>query len=67
MIVPCYQQRTIYKGIYRSLIPDQKLLLWEKWMLKMDTLLEDDELIEMVHEALGRRHPQSRTRGRKGT
>jgi transposase, IS5 family len=67
MIVPRYQQRTIYEGIYRSLIPDQKLLLWEKWMLKIDSLLDDDELIQMVHEVLGRRHSQSRTRGRKGT
>jgi IS5 family transposase len=67
MIVPRYQQRTIYEGIYRSLIPDQKQLLWEKWMLKIDILLDDDALIEMVHEALGRRHSRSRTRGRKGT
>ena len=62
-----YPQRTIYEGIYRSLIPDQKLLLWEKWMLKIDSVLEDNELIEMVHEALGRRRVHSRTRGRKGT
>jgi len=67
MIVPRYQQRTIYEGIYRFLIPDQKLLLWEKWMLKIDSVLDDDGLIEMVHEALGRRRAQSRTRGRKGT
>jgi IS5 family transposase len=67
MIVPRYRQRTIYEGIYRSLIPDQKQLLWEEWMLKVDVLLEDDELIEIVHEALGRRHPKSQTRGRKGT
>jgi len=67
MIVPRYQQRTIYEGVYRSLIPDQKQLLWEKWMLKVDRLLDDDQLIEMVHDALGRRHPKSRTRGRKGT
>ncbi len=67
MNVPRYYQRTVYEGIYRSIIPDQKQLLWEKWMLKIDSLLEDDELIEMVHEALGRRHPKSRTRGRKGT
>lgn len=67
MIVPRYQQRTIYEGMYRSLIPDDKRLLWEKWMLKIDALLDDDELIETVHEALGRRCPQSRTRGRKGT
>jgi IS5 family transposase len=67
MIVPRYQQRTIYEGMYRSIIPDHKELLWEKWMVKIDTLLEDDELIEVVHEALGRRHPQSRIRGRKAT
>lgn len=67
MIVPRYQQRTIYEGIYRSLIPDQKLLLWEKWMLRMDSVLDDDELVEMVHAALGRRRVHSRTRGRKGT
>ena len=67
MNVPRYHQRTIYEGIYRSLIPDQKLLLWEKWMLKIDSVLEDDELIEMVHEALGQRHAHSQTRGRKAT
>src|SRR5213593_4716586 len=67
MIVPRYQQRTIYEGIYRSLIPDHKQLVWEKWMLKVDALLDDDELIEMVHAALGRRRPKSQTRGRRGT
>ena len=36
-------------------------------MLKIDTLLEDDELVEMVHAALGKRRPHSQTRGRKAT
>src|SRR5881409_3661449 len=36
-------------------------------MLKVDALLDDDELIEMVHAALGRRRPKSQTRGRRGT
>ncbi|MGH9198445.1 MAG: ISAzo13 family transposase, partial [Acidimicrobiia bacterium] len=67
MIVPRYQQRTIYEGMYRSLIPDQKSILWEEWMLKIDRILEDDELVELVHDALGRRRGQSRTRGRKST
>jgi IS5 family transposase len=67
MIVPRYQQRTIYEGIYRTLIPDQKQLLWERWLLKIDALLEDDALVALVQEALANRHPQSRTRGRKGT
>ena len=65
--VPRYYQRTIYEGVYRSLIPDQKQLLWEKWMLRIDALLDDDELVETVHEALGRRRPHSTTRGRRGT
>lgn len=67
MIVPRYQQRTIYEGIYRTLIPDQKALLWERWLLKMDALLDDAALLELVQAALEKRHPQSRTRGRKGT
>ncbi len=67
MIVPRYQQRTIYEGIYRTLIPDQKQLLWERWLLRIDALLADEVLVELVQAALARRHPQSRTRGRKGT
>ncbi|HXZ43669.1 MAG TPA: ISNCY family transposase [archaeon] len=67
MIVPRYQQRTIYEGIYRTLIPDQKALLWERWLLKIDALLDDEALVGLVQRALERRHPQSRTRGRKGT
>ncbi len=67
MIVPRYQQRTIYEGIYRRLIPDQKELLWERWLLKIDALLDDEALVELVQTALEKRHPQSRTRGRKGT
>jgi len=62
-----YPQRTIYEGIYRTLIPDQKALLWERWLLQVDALLDDDSLVDVVQEALGKRHPQSRTRGRKGT
>jgi len=62
-----YQQRTIYEGIYRTLIPDQKQLLWERWLVQIDTLLDDDPLLDLVEEALGQRCPQSRTRGRKGT
>ncbi len=67
MIVPRYQQRTIYEGIYRTLIPDQKQLLWEQWLLKIDALLDDEALVNLVQDALGKRHPQSRTRGRQGT
>ena len=67
MIAPRSQQRTIYEGIYRTLIPDQKQLLWEQWLLKIDARLDDEALVELVQTALEKRHPQSRTRGRKGT
>jgi IS5 family transposase len=67
MIVLRYQQRTIYEGIYRTLIPDQKELLWEQWLLRIDALLDDEALVDLVQTALAARHPQSGTRGRKGT
>ena len=32
-----------------------------------DQVLADDEIVAAVHEALARRHPKSRSRGRHGT
>ncbi len=36
-------------------------------MRQADRLLEDDQLLSTVWEALGRRHPESRQRGRPAT
>src|SRR5437899_7355212 len=41
--------------------------LWEPWMREADRLLEDAALVESVYEAQGKRHPQSRSRGRAKT
>jgi IS5 family transposase len=41
--------------------------LWEGWMRKADQVLEDEQLVALVYEALAGRHPHSRTRGRPGT
>jgi hypothetical protein len=41
--------------------------MWPDWLRKIDTLLEDDAVIEVVAQALERRWPQSRRRGRLGT
>src|SRR2546428_12722010 len=41
--------------------------LWEPWMREGDRLLEDAALVEGVYEAQGKRHPQSRSRGRAQT
>lgn len=67
MIEPRYQQQTLYEQAVESFMPDHKKLLWEGWMVKVDELLEKDELVEIVHKALQQRHPQSGTRGRKAT
>jgi IS5 family transposase len=40
--------------------------LWEPWMRHADQFLDDEQLLNTVYEALVRRHPKSRTRGRLG-
>lgn len=40
--------------------------LREDWMRHADRVLADEELVASVYEALARRHPQSRSRGRLG-
>lgn len=67
MITVRYRQRTIYEPLAVNCMPDYKELLWEGWLLAVDQLLEDEELVRIVREALERRHPNSRTRGRLGT
>ncbi len=41
--------------------------LWPDWLREIDTLLEDDAVIEVVAQALEKRWPQSRSWGRLGT
>jgi IS5 family transposase len=48
------------------LLPDGHKL-WPDWLRTIDTLLEDDVVIEVVAQALEKRWPQSRRRGRLGT
>jgi hypothetical protein len=50
-----YVQRQIAEGFFNEPIEDW----WEPWMKKADEILDDEELIETVYEALRRRHPQS--------
>jgi transposase, IS5 family len=67
MITVRYQQHTIYESLAVNVMPDYKELLWEGWLLKVDKFLEDEDLVKVVREALEKRHPHSRTRGRLGT
>ena len=41
--------------------------MWSDWLRKIDTLLEDEAVIDVVAHALETRWPQSRRRGRLGT
>ena len=55
-------QRTFGDGFVAEAVDD----LQEAWMRQADALLDDDTLVAAVYDALTRRHPQSRTRGRPG-
>jgi hypothetical protein len=58
-----YYQLQLGEGFIRDSIDG----CWEPWMKIADEILDDEELIEPVYEALRRRRPKSATRGRKGT
>ncbi len=50
-----------------GLIQEEVGPLWEEWMRQVDQVLADPTLVQIVYEALARRSPQSRTRGRPAT
>jgi transposase, IS5 family len=55
-------QRTFGDGFVAEIVTD----LREAWMRHADVILDDDQLVSIVYEALTKRHPKSRTRGRRG-
>jgi IS5 family transposase len=57
------RQRSFADG----LIAEETAELWEPWLRHADVLLEDEQLVEIVKQALSRRCKKSKTRGRKGT
>ena len=63
MIEPTRAQLSLAEG----LIEEEVGPLWEEWMREVDQLLTDQQLVQIVYEALARRWPNSRTRGRPGT
>jgi IS5 family transposase len=56
-------QRTLWEGI----VDEDVRALWEPWMIEADRLLEDEELIDQVFKAQGKRHEYSATKGRSQT
>src|SRR5919197_1461182 len=60
------QRRQRERRLFEVLVPDGHKL-WPDWLRKIDTLLQDEAVIEVVAQGLERRWPQSRRRGRPGT
>jgi len=58
----CVSQPQFADGLVEEAVGD----LWEPWMRAADRILEDEQLLNSVYEALVRCHPNSRTRGRLG-
>ena len=56
-------QRSFGDGLIAAEVGD----LREDWMLHGDAVLADEELVTTVYQALGKRHPKSKSRGRQGT
>jgi IS5 family transposase len=54
------------RSLFEVLLPDADKL-WPTWLKRIDTLLEDEAVIDTVVAALEQRWPQSRRRGRPGT
>src|SRR5262249_34811111 len=50
-----------------GLIAEEVSDLREDWMKHADEVLADEEVVTIVYEALAKRHPKSRCRGRRGT
>lgn len=50
-----------------GLIAEEVSDLWDDWMRPADQVLDDEQLLTTVYEALAKRRPKSRTRGRLGT
>jgi IS5 family transposase len=63
VIEPSRPQLSFAEGLIQEEIGP----LWEEWMRQADAVLADRELVQIVYEALARRWPQSRTRGRPAT
>jgi transposase, IS5 family len=60
------QRKQRERSLFEVLLPDGHKL-WPDWLRKIDILLEDEAVIEVVAQGLEARWPQSRRRGRLGT
>jgi len=61
------EQRTIFDAVLVNLIADPEALKMDPELAAIDRLLNDEELVAIVHQALGRRRANSRSTGRHAT
>jgi IS5 family transposase len=59
-------RRSAQRSFGEGFIEEETATLWEPWMRQADQVLEDEQLVKAVYEALLKRRPKSRTRGRRG-
>ena len=62
MIEARWRQRSFAEGFLREAVDE----FWDDWMRAVDRVLDDEDLVATVYEALRTRRPHSRTRGRLG-
>jgi IS5 family transposase len=60
------ERRRAQRSFGDGLIAEEVRDLHESWMPHADQVLADPEIGAAIYEALAKRHPQSRTRGRRG-
>lgn len=63
MIKMRHAQPTVWEGLFAEEVAE----LWEPWMRVVDELLEDEELLDTIYDAQGKRCEHSRVRGRQQT
>jgi transposase, IS5 family len=61
------RRQHVQRSIFEMILPDGDQWWWDPELRRIDKVLEDEALIDQVQEALGRRWPKSRRRGRPGT
>jgi len=59
-------RRQAQRGFADGFLTEQVDEFWDDWMRAVDQVLDDDDLVATVYEALVTRRGQSRTRGRPG-
>jgi len=60
-------QRTLFDAMFDQLLAQHGPAGYDPMLKQLDGLLDDDDLLQAVHDALGRRYPLSRRRGRHST